>query len=232
MLIIKYDKHKSNKYHKYETLIYPFLNINSHIIELLKKIGMSNILDCLELLDAKLYNFSDKSKQLLEFYDDLFSSYQIEILNNYELNDYEKNLISKNSEFYTTKIFIKKEMEKKNKKEELLFNNFTLMINYNNNNWICFHGYFNNDPLLFSIKSHGYYDRISNNLIERKNEIMISIKDADVFKKQHMKYIEVWELITMNVDELKTYINDKHKKFIEINNKSFATLMKDFELML
>jgi ATP-dependent Lon protease len=103
------------------------------------------------------------------------------------------------------------------------------MINIYNNQWIYFYGHIKNDDyLLMSVKSHNIYNDISNYIIQKKLNIENVINDNDIYKKQLIKYIELWELVSMDNDELLNYINENHKKYIELNNKSFNYLMKEF----
>ena len=216
---------------KYIDILYPLNNIKQELINITRQTGIKNIIDFLKLYSYNnyQYHFVEKDLKLINFYNEIFKSYKIDIISNYELVNDDRKVINDNNNFNSQKIFMKKIYDKKNKKKELLNNNFVLIINIYNNQWLFFYGYIkNNDYLLMSVKSHNIYDEISNHIIQKKLYINNLIKDNEIYKKQLIKYIELWELISMDNNELLYYINDNYKKYMDLNNKSFNYLMKDF----
>lgn len=215
---------------KYINLLYPLNNLKQDLINITKQTGINNIIDFLNLYSYNnfLNDFNENDTNLINFYNDIFVCHKIEIISNYELNNDDKKIINNNI-FTSEKIIIKKILDKKYIKKELLNNNLLLMINIYNNQWIQFYGNIKNDDhLLISVKSHNIYPEISNNIIQKKLLIDNLINDNEIYKKQLIKYIQLWELISMDNNELLNYINENHKKYMNLNNKSFNYLMKEF----
>jgi len=216
---------------KYIDILYPLNSLKQELINISKQSGIKNIIDFLKLYsyDNYRYNFVENDLNLINFYNDIFVSYKIDIISNYELMNEDINIINNNNNFNSNKIFMKYVIDKKYKKKELLNNNFVLVINIYNNQWLFFYGYIkNNDYLLMSVKSHNIHNEMSNYIIQKKVYINNLIKNNETYKKQLIKYIELYELISMDNIELIEYIDKNYKKYMDLNNKSFNYLMKEF----
>jgi ATP-dependent Lon protease len=227
--ILIIDK-KSEIYDKYFNYIYPFEYLNSAIRQILNTIGTYSIVEYLKLYDNEYdINLDIQTQSLIKFYNDIFISYNVVMLDNeLEILELDNNLIQRNSEFNTKNLILKKIINDKHKKDELLNNNFMLHIKIKNK-WCIFYGTFkNDDSLLLNVKSPGIYGKISNNIIQRKKDLILLIKDSESYKQSQIKYLELWEVISMTTNELKIYIDKRYEKYCELNNKPFPLIMKEF----
>jgi ATP-dependent Lon protease len=92
--------------------------------------------------------------------------------------------------------------------------------------WYEISGFFKLNPLQIDVRLmilESY-----KNIYNKKTKIESHLLESEKFKRKYLKYCSIQELIIMPVDTFLKYLDAKYKKFIEINNKSFPSLMKDF----
>jgi endopeptidase La len=162
-------------------------------------------------------------KQLFDLYNELFVPICVSSLNTNIQSQEDIEIINSNTEFYSKNIYLKTNTD--NLHEELLDNYYSLFLNIKDK-ILKVDGFFKLDPLQIDVRlmSSTIYDKI----YERKNKIDSLIPENEKFKKKYLKYCSVQELITLPPVKFIKYLDNKYKKFNDINNKSFPSLMKDF----
>jgi len=231
-IIIEYIFINETDYKKNELLenlrmiIEPFDNIREDIINLMKNVGIPNnkLIDIIMILTNGHYIIDDN----IIFMNDIFVSYSFYLDRNFLMSLNDEELIKNMDNLMNKKIYIRKINDEKYKKEELIYNNYQLLIKIKNRMWLILNGYIKQDQLLFFTKTNKLYNKISIILNNKINDIDKKINNYDTFKKKYIKYIDLHELISMTNNQLLNYIDNKYNRFVEINNKSFPNLMKDF----
>ena len=208
------------------SLLYPLNSVSFEIITLANYVGLSEINDILILNNITINSLSEKEKKLFDLYNNIFtpiSIFELNITNDYKMDDNEIFDIIENSDFYTNNIFFKHITDVS--KDELLDNYYSLYLMINNKKFKI-DGYFKLDPLQINIRlmTLNCYDKI----FIKKNFIESKLPESDKFKRKYLKYCSIHELITMSCDKFLKYLDTKYKKFNDVNNKSFPILMKDF----
>ena len=203
-------------------ILYPLESIKKYIIDLSKNIGLENLNDIFLIYNLDIDTLTLYEKNLINFYSNIFISISIIDIDDYLYSLEDKQLIKSNSDFFTNNIFIKKNNDGQH--EELLDNYYNLYIKIQNK-WLKIDGFFKLDPLQINVR---LMILNSYKLIDKKILIDKHLSDNDKFKKKYLKYCSIQELITMPIDKFLKYLDQKYKKFNEINNKSFPALMKDF----
>ena len=207
-----------------ENILYPFDRIRVNIIDIIEMVGIKNITDIFKILKVGLSEFDNNSNNLLKMYSELFIPISVNILESYKFDDNDLNIIKDNS-FFSKHILIKSNSDGKH--DELLDNYFTIYINIRNI-WLKINGYFNLDPLQINIRLMPSNLDCYRNIFNRKLDIDRLLGDNDKFKKKYLKYCSIQELIMMPTNKFISYLDIKYKRFIELNNKSFPSLMKEF----
>lgn len=208
-----------------DNMLYPLRQINSDLIEFANVMGLPELNNICKVFDIDLNGeLSEKNEiELFELYNELFVPITITYLNVNMLSKEDIENIDSNNEFYTKNIYIKQNLDGLH--EELLDNYYSLIITIKDKT-LKIDGFFKLDPLQIDVRlmSSNIYDKI----FDRKNKIDKSIQENEKFKKKYLKYCSVQELITMPPIKFAKYLDIKYKKFNEINNKSFPSLMKEF----
>jgi len=217
----------------YKNILDPFDTIKDDILNLMKNIGIPNkkIIDVIKLMTNKYFNIDYR----LEFFNNIFISYSYYIEKNIIITYDDNELINnKIDSLMNKKIFLRKNIDitgtfsEKYKKDELIYNNYQLYIKIKSKTWLILNGFIKQDQLLFSTKTNNLYDKISIILYNKFIDLDKKINNNDTFKKKYIKYIDLHELISMSNQKLLIYIDNKYNRFVEINNRSFPNLMKDF----
>ena len=199
----------------------PFNTINNLLIEFSKNIGLSCLNDILLIYNI---NNTNTNIDLFNFYNQIFVPIKINQIDKFNYSKEELEQINNNN-LFSTNIYIIHNINQSNSNEELLDNNYIMYLNVSNV-YFKINGYFKLDPLQIDIRlmSIDTY----NKLIIKKKQIESNLSEEERFKKKYLKYCSNHELITMSVDKFLEFLDMKYKRYNEINNKSFPSLMKDF----
>jgi endopeptidase La len=209
-----------------DKLLFPLDSIKTITKEFATQVGLSNIQDILIMNNYPTDCLTDKEKDLLELYNAIFIPISVHDLNEtteYKFTESDMLEILANSDLYTANMFFKHITDAS--KEELLDNHFSLYLNIEGNK-MKIDGYFKLDPLQINVRlmSLNGYEKI----FQKKNLIESKLPESDKFKRKYLKYCSIQELISLSTDKFLKYLDIKYKKFNEVNNKSFPSLMKDF----
>ncbi len=210
-------------------ILFPLDNIKQSICEFAKNIGVGSLSDVLFLYNADSMLFEKTDAELFDLYDEIFIPLHViaEPINTLNHTDLKQNTIIDpditNNSLYSEKIYFKTNNEQIH--EELLDNKFDLFLTTTTYRFRIM-GYFRLDSLQIDIRLMipSKYSK----LLYKKIEIDNQLHENDRFKKKYLKYCSVQELVTLTVPKFKEYLETKHRKFNDINNKSFPSLMKDF----
>ena len=212
---------------KYKSLInidilFPLHSINQHIIELALNIGFPNLDDIFIIyrLDKSL---SSNELDLFNLYNNIFIPLHIEQIQDIQYIPEELKLIKDNSDFFTHNISIFRNMTSPT--EELLDNNFIMYLNIDKISFKI-NGFFKLDTLQINIRLMN--TPIFNRIFQKKKHIEDKLTENDKFKRKYLKYCSIFEIIIYPTNHLIKYLDTIYKKFNELNNKSFPSLMKDF----
>jgi endopeptidase La len=209
-----------------EKLLYPLNSIKYSIKEFAQHIGLNKLSDILILSGSSTDLFSEKEKDLFELYDNIFTPISVIELNESNEHNFNENdmlEIMSNSDFFTINLFFKQITDPF--REELLDNHYSLYLTINECKFKI-DGYFKLDPLQINIRlmTLNGYEKI----FIKKNLIESKLPECEKFKRKYLKYCSIQELICLSTDKFLKYLDAKYKKFNEVNNKSFPSLMKDF----
>ena len=212
---------------KYKSLInidilFPLHSINQHIIELALNIGSPNLDDIFIIyrLDRSL---SGDESDLFDVYNNIFIPLHIEQISDIQYTPEELRLIKDNSDFFTHNISIFRNITTTN--EELLDNNFIMYLKIDQKSFKI-NGFFKLDPLQINIRLMNI--PLFNRIFQKKKYIEDKLTENDKFKRKYLKYCSIFEIIIYPTNYLIKYLDTMYKKFNELNNKSFPSLMKDF----
>lgn len=209
-----------------DKLLFPLEFIKILIKDFAVKIGLSSLNDILVINNLTTELMTKKEKDLFELYNSIFipiSIIELNETNKYVFCETDMFEILANSNFYTANMFFKHISD--SPKEELLNNCYSLYLSIEGIK-IKIDGFFKLDPLQINVRLmalDGY-----KNILIKKNLIESKLSESDKFKKKYLKYCSIQELITLSVEKFISHLDIKYKKFNEINNKSFPSLMKDF----
>ncbi len=207
-----------------ENILFPLNSIRLNIIEIIEMVGIDKISDIFNILRIELNELDSVSENLLKMYSMIFVPISIQILDNFKLDQTDIDTI-KNNIFFTNHIFIK--VNNDGKHDELLDNYFMIYINVKNM-WLKVNGFFNLDPLQIDIRLMPLNLNCYKSVFKRKIDIDRMLGENEKFKKKYLKYCSIQELIMMPPKKFLSFLDLKYKKFMELNNKSFPTLMKEF----
>jgi endopeptidase La len=191
----------------------PFSDIKSKLLQICKKIGFPSIINCLSFILSKKYYlyYSKVDNDKLMFYNNYFIpiKFSFKIIN------------SKEKVFFTNK---------NQNYPELLNMVVDLNISFPlvKNTYIVLSGFFKNDTLNVILKTcqicyPKLYEKKKN--IEKKLEKKII---NSKFKKFFLKYLSIYEFFIFNDTEIIQIIQANYKLFLDLANKSFMTVMRDF----
>ena len=102
-----------------------------------------------------------------------------------------------------------------------------IKIKYNNN-YIKIIGFYEEDPLNLDYKFHQLNDSI---IYKRKLEFQNEIKNTNIdnqFCDKYFKFLPSYYWLIYDVKQMINFIEINYQKFIELNNKSFMLIMKQF----
>ena len=221
----KYLNNKINNIYNLleDSLLFPLKQINIDVIEFANVMGLPEVNDIIEIFQINVDLFREEDKNLFELYNSLFIPISIVNLNINILTQDDIDNIESNSDFYSRNIYLKQNND--SYQEELLDNYYSLFI-HQKDKCLKIDGFFRLDPLQIDVRLMSSI--ICDKVFERKNKIDKSISETEKFKKKYLKYCSVQELITLSPNKFLKYLDLKYKKFNEINNKSFPSLMKEF----
>jgi ATP-dependent Lon protease len=206
-----------------DKILYPLDTIKQLIAEFASLVGLANIGDILDLYNLNIDLFTLNEQNLIKLYIEVYVPISVNELNTYLYSADDILNIQDNHDFFTKNIFIKSNID--NSRDELLDNYYSMFI-YLDSKWLKINGFFKLDPLQIDTRlmSLDSYEKI----FDKKAQVEKSLQDNDKFKRKYLKYCSIQELITMSPNKFLKYLDLKYKKFIEINNKSFPSLMKEF----
>ncbi len=212
---------------KYKSLInidilFPLHSINQHIIELALNIGSPN-LDDIFIINRLDKSLSGDESDLFDVYNNIFIPLHIEQIPDIQYTPEELRLIKDNSDFFTHNISIFRNITTTN--EELLDNNFIMYLKIDKKSFKI-NGFFKLDPLQINIRLMNI--PLFNRIFQKKKYIEDKLTENDKFKRKYLKYCSIFEIIIYPTNYLIKYLDTMYKKFNELNNKSFPSLMKDF----
>ena len=192
----------------------PFNKIKSKLLNICKNIGFNNIMSCLLFLLTEKYKlyFNKEDNSKLTFFNNYFIPIKFNLKNKEDENEV---------------IFF----DNKNQKNPELLN---MVVDLNirfpliKNCYIVLTGFFRNDTLNVILKTcqicyPSLYEKKKN--IEKKLEKkIINTK----FKKFFLKYLSIYEFFVFDEIEIVHIIQTNYKLFLDLANKTFMTVMRDF----
>ena len=192
----------------------PFNEIKSKLMSICKSVGFYSIISCLKFLLGDKFNlFYIKSIiNKLKFLDKFFIPIRFKLEKYESINEV---------------IFFN---NKDQKKTELLNMIVDLNISFPlvENTYIVLSGFFKNDTLNVILKTcqicyPELYEKKKN--IEKKLEKKII---NNKFKKFFLKYLSIYEFLIFDEIEIVHIIQTNYKLFLDLANKTFMTVMRDF----
>ena len=192
----------------------PFNEIKSKLLNICKNIGFSSIKNCLQFLLGNKY--------------DLY------------LQKHDNNKINFLNKFF---IPIKFKLEKYESLNEVIFFNnknqkqpelLNMIVDLNirfplvENTYIVLTGFFTNDTLNVILKT---CQICYPNLYEKKKNIEKKLDKKIInskFKKFFLKYLSIYEFLVFDEIEIVHIIQTNYKLFLDLANKTFMTVMRDF----
>ena len=200
-----------------DEIIFPLESIKNQIIELINEVGFNNILNTIKLFTNQCYLESIKSdiNDEINFYNEIFVP--VKVVKKI-IDDENLKIIS----------ICKTEDKYKNDYLEKIFR-INLLINENTNEYLVFDGFIKNDNINIFIKSSQICNK---NLYRKKKNITDMLNQKKVinkkFKKNYMKNMLLSELIINTEDEFCNMVNKYYNQYMELSNKSFMNIMKEF----
>lgn len=192
----------------------PFNEIKSKLLNICKSVGFHSITNCLKFLLGDKYNLYYKKSVInkLKFFDKFFIPIRFKLEKYESINDV---------------IFFN---NKNQKQTELLNMIVDLNISFPlvENTYIVLSGFFKNDTLNVILKTcqicyPELYEKKKN--IEKKLEKKII---NNKFKKFFLKYLSIYEFLIFDEIEIVHIIQTNYKLFLDLANKTFMTVMRDF----
>ena len=191
-----------------------FYKIKSKLLQICKNIGFDSIFNCLIFLLDEKYDiyFSKKENNKIKF----FNNYFIPIKFNF-----------KTYEDYNEVIFFN---NKNQENPELLNMVVDLNIKFPlvKNCYIVLTGFFRNDTLNVILKTCQICYPL---LYDKKKSIEKNLEKKIIntkFKKFFLKYLSIYEFFIFDETELVHIIQTNYKLFLDLANKTFMTVMRDF----
>ena len=198
-----------------DSTLFPLRNIKKQVIELTEEVGYSSLSEFINLITFTSINdlFSLDILEDINFYNEVFTPVKIvkKVINDKDL------------------IFIEKIDEKyKNDYLEKIFR-INILVNELTNEYIVFDGFIKNDSININLKSSQICNK---NLYKKKKLITDMLYDKKIinkkFKKNYLKNMLLSELIINNEDEFCELVNKYFNQYMELSNKSFMNIMKEF----
>ena len=201
-----------------DEIIFPLNSIKNNIIELVNEVGFNNLCNTLKLFTNTNYleNIKNEINEKINFYNDIFVP----------VKAFRKTL---DENMNNSVISIGKTDEKyKNDYLEKVFR-ITLLIDENTNDYLILDGFIKNDNINIYIKSSQICNK---NLYRKKKCITDMLNQKKVinkkFKKNYLKNMLLSELIIYDEDEFCDLVNKYYNQYMELSNKSFMNIMKEF----
>jgi endopeptidase La len=198
-----------------EKTINPLKSIKEDIKLLLKETGFINIIESIKLFTNEhiLKNLNSDIIEEINFYNNIFVPVSVNI-----------------TEIDSPKIVIIEKLKDKHKNDYLdkLFTIY-LKIDELHDKYIVFTGFIRNDNINIFLKSSqisnkGLYIK-KKNITELLNQKKIINKK---FKKTYLKNMLLSELLINTEDEFCDMVNKYYNQYMELSNKSFMNIMKEF----
>jgi endopeptidase La len=192
----------------------PFNEIKSKLLNICKNIGFSSIKSCLQFLLGNKYDLylqkNDNNK--INFLNKFFIPIKFKLEKYESLNEV---------------IFFN---NKNQKQQELLNMIVDLNIRFPlvENTYIVLTGFFTNDTLNVILKT---CQICYPNLYEKKKNIEKKLDKKIInskFKKFFLKYLSIYEFLVFDEIEIVHIIQTNYKLFLDLANKTFMTVMRDF----
>lgn len=195
--------------------LFPLKSIKNKIIELTEEVGFSNLIDSIMLITSNSINnlFNSDTLEDIQFYNDIFIPIKIE-----------KKYINDKDSIFTEGI----EEKYKNDYLEKIFR-INVLVNELNNEYLVFEGFIKNDNININLKS----SQICNKTLYKKKKTVTDMLNKKKiinkkFKKNYLKNMLLSELIMNNEDEFCDMVNKYYNQYMELSNKSFMNIMKEF----
>ena len=195
--------------------LFPLKSIKNKIIELTEEVGFSNLIDSIMLITSNSINnlFNSDTLEDIQFYNDIFIPIKIE-----------KKYINDKDSIFTERI----EEKYKNDYLEKIFR-INVLVNELNNEYLVFEGFIKNDNININLKS----SQICNKTLYKKKKTVTDMLNKKKiinkkFKKNYLKNMLLSELIMNNEDEFCEMVNKYYNQYMELSNKSFMNIMKEF----
>ena len=192
----------------------PFQYVKIKLFKIVKEIGFYSIESCLEFFYSENYNYiyDEDNLKFLELYNKFFIPIKFRF----------EKILSENREVFFS--------NKKQKNPELLNMVTDLNIKFKlvDNTYLVLTGFFKNDTLNVMLKTCQICQPI---LYEKKKQIEKKLEKKVInskFKKFFLKYISIYEFFVFSQDELVQIIQHNYKLFLDLANKTFMTVMRDF----
>jgi len=192
----------------------PFNEIKSKLLNICKSVGFYSITSCLKFLLGDKFNlyYNKSIVNKLKFFDKFFIPIRFKLEKYESINEV---------------IFFN---NKDQKQTELLNMIVDLNISFPlvENTYIVLSGFFKNDTLNVILKTcqicyPDLYEKKKN--IEKKLEKKII---NNKFKKFFLKYLSIYEFLIFDEIEIVHIIQTNYKLFLDLANKTFMTVMRDF----
>jgi endopeptidase La len=192
----------------------PFNEIKSKLLNICKSVGFHSITNCLKFLLGDKYTLYYKKSvtNKLKFFDKFFIPIRFKLEKYESINEV---------------VFFN---NKDQKQTELLNMIVDLNISFPlvENTYIVLSGFFKNDTLNVILKTcqicyPELYEKKKN--IEKKLEKKII---NNKFKKFFLKYLSIYEFLIFDEIEIVHIIQTNYKLFLDLANKTFMTVMRDF----
>ena len=198
-----------------EKIINPLKIIKDEIKAMLIETGFTNIIESIKLFTNELIfkNLNSNIVEEITFYNNIFVPVSVNT-----------------KEVDSTKLIIIEKIKDKHKNDYLdkLFTIY-FKIDEVHNKYIMFNGFIKNDNINIFLKS----SQISNkNLYKKKKQITELLNQKKIinkrFKKTYLKNMLLSELLVNNEDEFCDMVNKYYNQYMELSNKSFMNIMKEF----
>lgn len=198
-----------------KNIINPLQKIKDELIKLSNNIGFINIINGITIMTNCKPNdlLSSEILDEIEFYNDIFIPVKcIKAIVNNEKAFFIKKLDKTYKNDYLEKIF-----------------HIYIRIDEIKNEYIIYDGFIKNDNINIFIKTSQICNKVlykkKKNVIEMLNKTKVINKK---FKKNYMKHMLLSELLINSEDEFCEIVSQYYNKYMELSNKSFMNIMKEF----
>ena len=200
-----------------DNIISPLKSIKDQIKELIKEVGLSSLSDAIKLITNNSVNNifnNDESLDEFSFYNEIFTPIKIDtqIIENKSELITKENIKDKYKNDYLEKVF-----------------RIYILINESTNEYLISDGYIKNDNINIYLKSSQICNK---NLYKKKKTVtdMLNKKKTinKKFKKSYIKNMLLSELLINTEDEFCELVNNYYNQYMELSNKSFMNIMKEF----